>query len=147
AEPDFVARAPEKKEVEELGKEQLYESLRDKRPLKFVGEKDVDEEELSGEEKEIFRALMEDLVGTRAVYVLDDDLEIEQRLPSDDFGAVKTVDRCKAVLLDGEVDNRKIEVAERSGADYIIGMKKAGNANSSKLKIMTRDDLEDLVEA
>lgn len=46
-EPDYICRAPEKKEVEELGKEKIYEALRDKSKPKFaddkVGKKEVAE--------------------------------------------------------------------------------------------------------
>ncbi|MFB6144327.1 MAG: hypothetical protein ABEJ98_03375, partial [Candidatus Nanohaloarchaea archaeon] len=147
AEPDFVARAPEKKEVEELGKEQIYEALRDKEPLKYTGSGDVEQEELPDEHEEALRSYLDDMIGTRAVYVIDDQLEVVDRFPVDNFNAIEDAEDCLAILVDGEIDNYRINKAESKDAKYIAGMKKADNANSSSLRILTRKELKPGAEA
>lgn len=141
AEPDYVARAPEDKEVEELGKEDIYREIRDKEPFRYV---DGTEEEEDIEEEVIqrFQELMDELVGTRAAYILDDELEIDDRFPVDSFSReISRVDSCRAVVFDGEVDGEKVEGAEEAGADAIAGMEKSGTANSSELRIVSRDEI------
>ncbi len=139
AEPDFVARAPDDKEVEELGKEKVYRALRDKEPMRYV-ENDAEEEGLEGRER--FQEILEQLVGTRAVYVLDSDREVVSRFPLDSIGKLEEEENCHAVVLDGEIDSEAVEKAERAGAEYVVGMKKSGYANSSNLKMVTREELE-----
>lgn len=135
---EYVARAPEDKEVEELGKEQIYRALRDKEPVKYAGE--GEETELDDKEKERFSEVLDELVGTRAVFLLDDDLEITERFPSDRIEQVEDED-CRAVALDGEIGEEAIEVAEKAEAEFVLGMKKSGTANSSSLKIVTRNEV------
>lgn len=138
AEPLYVARALEGMEVEELSKKQAHTALRDRSPVKYADEpeveKDVDQETLDrlGEK-------LEDLVGTRALNVLDQDFEPVQKAPVTDFDALEDG---FAVVFDGEIDNHKIEVAESADIEYLAGMKKSDTASSSKLQILSRTELK-----
>lgn len=143
AEPEFVARAPENKEVEELGKEQVYSALRDRSPVKYESVEDVEKKKLEPEVRESLSEGMEDLVGTRAVHVLDEEFNPIQKLPRNQINNTEFEDS-KAVLVDGEVENRLVKSAEDSGAEYVVGMKKSGRANSSSLRILTRDEVREL---
>jgi DNA primase len=143
AEPDYVARAPEDKEVEELGKEQIYRALRDKERFKYAG--NGEKEELGDEKIERFSDILDELVGTRAVFVLDEELEIVDRFPLQKTDKLRENENCKAVALDGEIGKQITEKAEKAGSDYLIGMKKTGSVNSSKLRIITRKDLPEKV--
>lgn len=143
AEPDYVARAPEDKEVEELGKEQIYRALRDKERFKYADE--GEKKEISDEKIERFSDVLDDLVGTRAVFVLNEELEIVDRFPLQKTDKLEETENCNAVALDGEIDKKITEKAEKAGSDYLIGMKKTGSVNSSKLRIITRKDLPEKV--
>ncbi|MFQ3275678.1 MAG: DNA primase [Candidatus Nanohaloarchaea archaeon] len=139
AEPDYVARAPDDKEVEELGKEQIYRSLRDKEPVKYAGE--GEETEIDEDQMERFSEVLDQLVGTRAVFLLDDNLEITERFPLGKIDEELENTECKAVALDGDVNQDHIEKAEETGAEFIVGMDRTGTANSSKVNILTREEM------
>lgn len=146
SEPDYVARAPKDKEVEELGKEAIYRALRDKEPFRYV--EDSDEEQVIDEDMLVsLKDLLDELVGTRAVYVLDDDLEIKDRFPIDSFSQkIPDIDSCRVIIFDGEIDGDKVGKAEKAGAEVIAGMDRSGSANSSKLKILEREKILEEVE-
>lgn len=145
--PEYIARAPDKKEVEELGKEQIYEALRDKEPVKYsenMETAEIKKKELTAEEVEEFEDQMEELIGTRAVFVLDSELDVERRFPVESFDyEMEQVEEGYAVLFDGEIDNQKLEKTEETGCDFMIGMDSKGNANSSQVWMMTKEDLEE----
>ncbi|PSG98625.1 MAG: hypothetical protein BRC29_00680 [Nanohaloarchaea archaeon SW_7_43_1] len=142
AEPDYIARAPERKEVEELGKEQIYKALRDKEPFKYVSKSNA-EEEIDQEDRNRFERILEDLVGTRAATILDENFETLERFPVGQMSQkVSDVESCKLVALDAKIDQQKINQAEGAGADYVLGMEKSGASNSSKSKVFTRSALE-----
>jgi len=141
---EYVARAPNKKEVEELGKETIYEALRDKEPVKYTETAEVKSKELTPEEIQKFQGEMEDLIGTRAVYVMNSEMDVERRFPVESFDyEIEQVEEGYAVLMDGELDNKKISKAEDIGCDILVGMDRKGNANSSSIWLMTKDDLEE----
>lgn len=143
AEPEFVARAPENKEVEELGKEEVYSSLRDRSPVKHDKVEDVEKEKIDDKVRKQFSERLEQLVGTRAVHVLDEDFDAQNRLPLEKI-TENDIESCKAVVLDGEVDQDIVNVAEDAEADFVVGMKRSGRANSSSLKILTREEVNEL---
>ncbi len=142
--PDYVARAPENKEVEELGKEDLYKSLRDKEPAKFSDADEAEEEERDEETLEEISEQLDQLVGTRAVFVMDESYEIEYKFPVDKLDRkINKVDDCMAVVVDAEIDRDIVEAAE-DRTEYIAGMDKTGYANSSKAEILTRKELNSM---
>lgn len=140
AEPEFVARAPEGKEVEELDEEQVYEALRDREPLKYVENSEVEVEELEDDEKEHVLDVMDDLVATRALNVLDTDYKVLGRTPVENTASLDT-EEGYIVLADGEIDEKLVSLAENLGAEYVIGREKSSTVNSSELSIFTEDEL------
>lgn len=143
AKPEFVTRAPENKEVEELGKEDIYSALRDREPVKYDKVDDVERESIDKEIKNQLAERLEDLVGTRAVHVLNQSLEPVQKLPRDK-AVNQDMEEARAVIIDGEIDQDIVESAERAEANFVVGMKRSGRANSSNLKILTRDQVNEL---
>jgi DNA primase len=143
AKPEFVTRAPENKEVEELGKEDVYSALRDRSPVKYDKVEHVERKQISRDTKEKLAERLEKLVGTRAIHVLDKDFETVDKLPYSKLGE-KELSECKAVVMDGEIDQKQVDSAEKAGAEFIVGMKRSGRANSSSLRILTRKDVNEL---
>ena len=84
---------------------------------------------------------MNDLVATRALNVLDDQLEVEARAPVENTSSVN-VDTGYAVLVDGEIDEKIVGLAESLGAEFAIGRDKSGTANSSSVSILTDDKIK-----
>jgi DNA primase len=147
AEPRFVARAPEGKEVEELSKQQVHEALRDKRPVKYASSGEVDED-IDEELKEGILEVLDDLVATRAVNVLNEDLEVEEKAPLDKVeNALRKSDEAFALVLDGEVDNDLISMAEGYGIEYLAGMSRSDTASSGKLEILTKEKLAEVISS
>ncbi len=144
-EPDYVARAPENKEVEELGKEEIHTALRDKEPVKYVKSKDIDEEEI--EDKEEVIEYLNDLLGTRAVYIIDEDLETVSKFPLNRFEEkVSDLDSCYMVMMDGEIDREKVEMLDNK-TEFIVGMDKTDYVSSSNVSLLTRNELKPVKKA
>ncbi|AOV94459.1 hypothetical protein AQV86_00865 [Nanohaloarchaea archaeon SG9] len=147
AEPRFVARAPEGKEVEELSKQELHEALRDKRPVKYAGSTDA-EDDIDEELREGLLQSLDDLVATRAANVLNEDLEVEERAPVDKVeNALRKADEASALVLDGEVDNSLVSMAEAYDVEYLGGMSRSDTASSSDLEILTREGLAEVISS
>lgn len=147
AEPRFVARAPEGKEVEELSKQQVHEALRDKRPVKYASSGEVDED-IDEELKEGILEVLDDLVATRAVNVLNEDLEVEEKAPLNKVeNALRKADEAFALVLDGEVDNDLISMAEGYGIEYLAGMSRSDTASSGELEILTKEKLAEVISS
>ncbi len=135
---DYVARAPEDREVEELGKKQIFSSLRDKEAAKYS---DPETGEPDAELLENFQGILEELVGTRAAYILDSELEVEEKIPINRIEEAET-ESCYALAFDGEISREKVEAAESFDADYVVGMKTDGYASSSSVRLVTQEELE-----
>jgi len=138
-EPDYVARAPENKEVEELTKEQIHKSLRDKEPFEYVKVREVEKEI---EKPEELLEQLNNLLGTRAVHTVNEELETIDRFPLNRFEEkAESLSQCYAVIIDGEIDRDKVEKLEQT-TEYVIGMDKTGRVNSSETTILTKEDLK-----
>ena len=166
---EFVARAPEGKEVEELSSKEIHKALRDKVPLSEAreistgahsfaqrngsGEKremkvevvDVSsalkEEEsrkygrailssiqpavLDEDRKQKFREILNELTGSRAAYLLDEAGEIMGKVPARELMNTLRETSASAVFIDGEVDQKLVNLAADSGAKFVGGMKLA----------------------
>lgn len=138
---DFVARAPEDMEVEELSEKEIFEALRDRENSRYVQEEDVEGFSLEEDEKEKVSELMSELVATRALNVLNEDLEVTSRFPVDRTGSVE-VENAHAVIADSEVNEDLVSLGEELGAEYVLGRSRNGTVNSSSVEIVTEDDLE-----
>lgn len=143
---DHVARAPEDKEVEELSEKKIFEALRDKEPLKYVGETETSEDENTPDEAELekFQEIMSDLVATRAVNILNSDLEVVSRMPVDNASKAE-VEEAYAILADGEISDSLVDLAESMSAEYLVGRTKSGTANSSEVRIMTSEEIAPMI--
>ncbi|MFB6192690.1 MAG: DNA primase DnaG [Candidatus Nanohaloarchaea archaeon] len=138
AEPEYVARAPEGKEVEELSEREIHSALRDKEPVKYTEEPEV-ENNLDEKDAELFTEKLSELTGTRAVNTLDKDGEVKEKRPLsriNDLGK-----NCYAVVIDGEVDEEAVDRAEKLDAEYLVGRSRNETASSSRLEILVKEEL------
>ncbi len=169
ADIDFVAQAPEGKEVEDLSKKETYKTLRDKMPAdqflsglnNFRGKNNFrrHEDKRAGagrmefrrrtpkspapkpKEKELFKKTLEELVGTRAACIFDDRLQLMGKVPvSELFNTIKTLENPYAIVFDGVVDFRMNSIAKKKGIKFLVGMEK--EKLESPVAIMSRKDLE-----
>jgi len=168
---DFVARAPEGMEVEELSKKEIFKALRDKVPFsdasqkrydfskkqKFVEERREEPRQNGHEEYEErpprrpkmdadkvqkLKQTLENLTGTRAVYFLDKEGNPIGKVPVKEmFNAIRELD-AESLLLDGDIDQKLINFCSKKGIKYIVGMSIKGRIKvPSNTEVLTMRDL------
>lgn len=183
AELDFITKAPDGKEVEELTQKEIHKALRgrvtveqykldfakkksernDPRKRNFRDNRDSrdsrdnrrddkrDERKptkrspakVNGSTKEKFAKMLEDLVGTRGAFVLDNELNILGKVPVSELSStVKSLrNGVYAVLLDGPCDQDLVDVADNANVSFLVGMEKKAKKTGS-VSVLTSEDLK-----
>lgn len=180
AEVDFIARAPEGKEVEELARKELFKALRNKIPAEQARGGAVPQESRAepprqqppaaplpathppaakpsivsaiaqvmlpkNDNTEKFRKFFKDLSGTLKAYLLDQNAEVIKEVAVRDLAiALKNSrDRVSAVIFDGVVTQRLVDIAGEKKVEYLVGAK-VGNITKkpNELKLLSVHDLE-----
>ena len=130
ADIDFIARADAGKEVEELTKKEIYKALREKIPLNQLGEKrtaapaqEEAPEELDEASSKFLTRLLEDLVGTRAAYLVDRDQQIMTKLPLSELSdVINDFAGVYAIAVDGKISQPLVDIAKKRGVAIVAGM-------------------------
>lgn len=193
-EVDFITKAPDGKEVEELTKKEIHKSLRSKMALEQFkleygnrmnnngrrdtrrdtrsstssrdtrssprsGSSSPSSSSVSGRltssssdvaktksaatdaEKKSFNTMLEDLIGTRGAYILDEKLNILGKVPVSELqSTVKSLSSgIYAVIFDGSIEKETIAVCERAGVSFLVAMD-AKSKQSSSVTVFTADD-------
>lgn len=181
AEVDFVARAPNGKEVEELTKKEVFKVLRNKIPVEQIQERfklseqkrskigDTDKKRERGREvrrgpytkrekteekpaKAIlpgpkatrYRELFSTLSGTLKAYLLDGDNEVIKEVAVRDLAMALTnsKEQVAAVLFDGVVTQRLVEIGGEKGIKFLVGAKIGTiSKKPDRLNLLTSTDL------
>jgi len=184
---DFVTKAPDGKEVEELTKKELHKALRSKitleqakmelnsvdtsesikRPI-FASRRPQHQQQrrpihqmsrpaasrphsnrpapapaaLRADEKSKFKSMLENLIGTKGAYILDNSLNVLGKVPFTELATtLKSLNAgVYAVVFDGSADRNIIEVASRANVKHIVAMNSAVN-NARGINIVTVNDL------
>ncbi len=165
ADIDYVARAPDGKEVEELTKKEIHKALRSRvsaeqarmEILKDNGKKEkreqfekkkekekekVEEYKISDEEKERYAKMMEELIGTRGAYLIDKDLNILGKVPITELEAtIRSLGGgIHAVVMNGNITKEFVKIADEAGINVVVGMSSKVRG-SGKVKLLTMDNL------
>ena len=148
-EVDYVARAPPGKEVEELTRKEIIKSLRARIPLEQAQPKELYgyyKRKIEGEEKEETKKPLEEkveseVVEDKIIEQLKQSLnEVSGKLKARIYNAKGEVVRevavrdlikvlgemkeeTKAVVLDGIITQRLVDIAETRGIKYLMGIK------------------------
>ena len=176
---DFVTKAPDGKEVEELTSKEIHLALRAKTPIGQVkidstptekykprnnantnnrGRQDdkrpqkrsppptqryQKKKPVSQKEKETFKKMTEDLLGTRGAYLLDENLNILGKVPITELATtVKSLNSgIYAIVFDGEVDKTLLQIADRTNVKYLIGMENKIKNMDCKVEVLTPEKL------
>jgi DNA primase len=164
ADIDHVTKAPPGMEVEELAKKEIHMALRGRvAPEQVRFEKLEDrhferrtlrperqqrqpqqpaQAPISAQEKEIFKKMSEELVGTRGAYLLDTKLSILGKVPvSEVKGTLKGVSNVHAVVFDGIIDRELVKAAESARVRFIVGMDNRVRPNETQLVLLTINEL------
>ena len=96
---------------------------------------------ITGSEKEAFGEMLEDLVGTRGAYILDDKMNILGKVPISELQSTlnSLSTGVHAVIFDGAIDKDLLLVAEKAKVSYLIGMDNKVKTKT-KIVLMTVDD-------
>ena len=134
AEVDYVAKAPNGKEVEDLTKKETIKSLRNKIPVEQamneLFEKHLKEEsqeppaEPKKDELDRVRDFIEKLPGTLDAYLLDEKDALKIKVSVRDLvDAISLTDDVRTVVFDGVVTQRLVDVATERGIGCLVGIK------------------------
>lgn len=167
---DYIARAPDGKEVEELTKKEIHISLRAKMALEQAKHEMIQstkydsarvntrktfrDNRIFSERREPdrrprskisihydpkFKEMLEDLMGTKGAYILDDKNNILGKVPSTELeSTVKSLGTgTHAIILDGVVNVDLLRTAERSNVKYIVAKESVVKPGESSVAVIT----------
>ncbi|MEM2115962.1 MAG: DNA primase DnaG [Candidatus Woesearchaeota archaeon] len=169
ADIDYVARAPQGKEVEELTKKEIHQALRSKitaeqAKMEFFGNeewarepvvivKDEDGEDFKkelvtrdstrdSENLKRYRDLLDNLVGTKGAYLIDETNNILAKVPVNELiDVLRNIDKkLNAIILDGVVDRALLSQAEKIGVEFIFAVDSKMKNESKTVKIYTLEE-------
>ncbi len=153
ADIDFVARAESGKEVEELTKKQIFKALREKIPVDQVTDKTAMSEkeaestsvisrEFDEKNLKLVKSLLEDLVGTKAAYLLDSNLQILSKVPLSELGdVINNFSNVYMLIFDGKVNQYITDLALQRKIYYIVGMDMKEPVKTGSVKVLTMENL------
>jgi len=157
ADIDYVARAEEGNEVEELTKKQIYKALRERVPMSAHEMKQEQQEELLEEEqltfdkieidestKHFLGNLLDELIGTRAAYLINKNMQILTKVPLAELSAaVEEFKNVHIVVFDGKINHDIIELSLNKGVPYLVATDfKEKIEIPTNMTVLTQKDLE-----
>ena len=81
---------------------------------------------------------MEDLVGTRGAYILDEGMQVLGKVPSTELeNTLKSLKNINSVIFDGIVTKDLASLAEKSGVKFLIGMDTKVKTNDTRVNVLT----------
>ncbi len=153
---DFVARAPEGKEVEDLTKKEIYKALREKEPLgkHKKSSRPVRTEEksekttyrrkirLDPDKKDKFKEALSQLTGSKAAYYFTNNMEPIGKVPIKEVYNTIRESKAGILVVDGSIDQRLADLSARNGIKFLIGIKSERLRIPRNLRVVTLEDLE-----
>src|SRR3990167_7463664 len=120
ADIDYVAFADKGMEVEELSKKQIFKCLRDKVPVdkdkRRVIEEVIEIKEDEEIDKSTLKSLLEDLVGTRAAYLLDKNMKTLSKIPMSELSdLIDEFNETHFIVMDGKINQSLVDMALQIG--------------------------------
>ncbi len=153
ADIDYVIRAEPGKEVEELTKKQIFKALRERVPVdhayekaeKVLGKKGEEreieaEEELNDEKKKFLQALLEDITGTRAAYLLDSAGQILSKVPISELAEMIGHYPAHTIVMDGKINQSLVDLALQKKIACIVATDYRERVSPGSIKILVRND-------
>jgi len=180
ADIDYVAKAPDGKEVEEITKKELHKALRSritvdqyklekgfpKGDQEFATEEQKqhrisrkearvgmakeepnalpkEELQLTDEDRERFKEMSEELLGSRGAYLLDEKLKVMGKVPLSELeGSLKDlVPKVFAIVMDSVIDKDIVNMAKRSNVKCLVGKEIKVDPTKTRLALFVADEL------
>ena len=171
SELDYITKAPEGKEVEELTKKEIHIALRAKiaaeqfkfeangarKPQliqqgyrkagqrEFVQRAAPAQAQKSEEKVDVsnFREKLYDLVGTRGAYILDKEGKILGKVPTSELETtLGELQNVHAVVFGGSITKEIVDAAEDCHAGFVVATSSKVRPNETKIRLLTQKDLE-----
>jgi DNA primase len=141
---DYVARAPEGKEVEELTKKEIFKSLRNKTPPNQTQVQVQTKKYLDKKIKKKLSNVLDKMLGTRAAYIFDESMKLLDKIPLNQFDEKnKRLHEAKIVALDGIIDSNIARVAESQKIKNLVAAKSDKTYKTKIVTIYTKKELEE----
>ncbi|MAF36114.1 hypothetical protein CL622_03290 [archaeon] len=158
---DYVIRAPDGKEVEELTQKEIHKALRNKVAVEQVkldiergsrGQNGARRPQTVQQRRPPvvttnakpkvddakLREMLEGMVGTRGACILDTQLQVLGKVPVTELQAtLSNLPDSYAVVLDGVIDGALVSVAEKTGIVALVGMGANVQPTATKVLILT----------
>ncbi len=154
ADVDYVARAPEGKEVEDLTQKEILKALRNKVPIEqlHVLKREPKEREAKEREREVrgsnisemLKVHKESVEGRLTARVLDRNLDLIKEVPVRDLVKVLKTNNLKgsAIVFDGVITQRLIDLAAKKEFDYVVGVRLGSVVKiPTSVRVITFDQL------
>lgn len=146
ADIDYVARAPPGKEVEELTPKEIMKALRDRVPVERI--KEVESvapppRVAAVELPEKVLGAIKELRGTLEALLYDESWNELERIPVSELAErLKALEGVKAIVFDGVVTQRLLDLAEEKGVKLLIGDRISDLAKRPlEVKVMTMSEV------
>ena len=116
----------------------------DRRPERRYERRDSYERKFSlpKKEKDLFKEMLTDLIGTRGAYILDKNLSILGKVPASEL--VETVlglRDVKAVIFDGVITKEIVMASEKARISFLVATSNKINPADTRVKLLTDKDL------
>ncbi|MBD3312798.1 DNA primase [archaeon] len=143
---DFVAKAPDGKEVEELVSKEVLQCLRSKTPFKNKGRSKKKHRKsksagLSDKQRAFVKKELKDLSGKDHLRVYDDSLKQLGELPVSGLKSVRGLSDVFLIVADAPINKDLFFFAIDNGASVLVGSKLETRKRSKKLKVFTKRTL------
>ncbi len=87
--------------------------------------------------KSKFKGMLEDLMGTRGAYILDENLEILGKVPTSELTAtIGHLNNVFAVVFDGTITRDITSIADRKRIKFLVGMDSRVNDNETRTNVL-----------
>ncbi|MBS3125982.1 DNA primase [Candidatus Woesearchaeota archaeon] len=99
--------------------------------------------EMQGEERKVFKEMIESLIGTRAAQVLDNHLNILGRVPISELPSTlgNLGQDVYAIVFDGNADRDMVRAAEKAKVKYLVAMDSEIRPNETSVNVITVNGL------
>ncbi len=136
---DFVAKAPDGKEVEELTSKEVLQCLRAKTPYIHKPSKPR-RAGVSSKLRTFFSEALSEIDGKGVARLFNENLELLGEVPVSELRSVRGLSDLFAVVVDAPISDEVLFFAKDNGASYLVGSKLETHRRSS-VKILTRRTL------
>ncbi len=146
---DFIAKAPNGTEVEELSKKEINQSLRAKVPVEDYepgikrGESLPEQKppvvskqvvNIPQDIKDRSLGFINEIIGTRGAFLINDKFEIVGKIPYKEVeAAILNIDNIFMIVLDGIITDEIAKAAEQNEVKYVIGSRVSGSSTDVHL--------------